>query len=175
MLQKALNSFWGWYERNYTLNVGIALVLFVFQLVHLYWLSFEVVFMRLFGESWVQFEGIFQTLIVLVDYTEIPALLSVSLIYIDKLRKGWDTKSVLFLILLNSQWLHLFWITDEYVVDQFAGASDGHSYGGTILPAWLAWVAIFIDYLELPVMVDTGITFIKSFLKGEKVDVTKLK
>jgi hypothetical protein len=84
-----------------------------------------------------------------VDYTEIPALISVSLIYLNELRKGWNWKSFLFLLFLNSQWLHIFWITDEYVVQELSGLA------GVGLPAALAWVAIGIDYLELPVIVDT--------------------
>lgn len=33
-----------------------------------------------------------------------------------------------------------------------------------MLPVWLAWIAIFIDYLELPVIYDT----IKEFIKALK-------
>ena len=51
---------------------------------------------------------------------------------------------------LNSQWLHIFWITDEYVSAELAGAG-----AASALPGWLAWVAILIDYLELPVIYDT--------------------
>ena len=50
---------------------------------------------------------------------------------------------------LNSQWLHIFWITDEYVAAELGGSSNA------ALPGWLAWVAILIDYLELPVIFDT--------------------
>ena len=76
--------------------------------------------------------------------------------YIQDLQKefnprhiGASWKSILFLILLNSQWLHLFWITDEVVVAQFTGAA------AIAIPVWLSWCAIMIDYLELPVMYDT--------------------
>ncbi|WP_196300572.1 hypothetical protein, partial [Streptococcus pneumoniae] len=72
-----------------------------------------------------------------------------SVLYIYELQKRFSWKPVLFLIMLNSQWLHLFWITDEFVVNQFAGRAV------TVLPVWLAWVAILIDYLEVPVMIDT--------------------
>jgi hypothetical protein len=43
----------------------------------------------------------------------------------------------------------MFWLTHEVVVDTFTGNS---------LIAWsvlVAWVAILIDYLEVPVIVDT--------------------
>jgi hypothetical protein len=141
-------SFWGWYERTYTLNVSIALGLFLIQIIHLLWLTGEVVWAHLTGAPLLTFTGIWETVIVLVDYTEIPALLSVSLVYINELRKGWDTKSALYLAFLNSQWLHIFWITDEYVVTLFNNP-------GTVLPLWLAYLAIAIDYLEVPVMLDT--------------------
>jgi hypothetical protein len=44
--------------------------------------------------------------------------------------------------------LHILWITDEFVVAEFGGESTG-------IPGWLAWIAILIDYLELPVIFDT--------------------
>lgn len=140
--------FWDWYERTYTLNVSVALFLFLLQIVHLIWLSGEVAWAQFTGSPLFVFTGIWEKVIVLVDYTEIPALLSVSLIYINELRKGWNFKSAMYLVFLNAQWLHIFWITDEFVVTEFNGA-------GTVLPLWLAWVAIGIDYLEVPVMIDT--------------------
>ena len=76
-----------------------------------------------------------------MDYTEIPALISVSLVYLNELRKGFAWRPVLFLVLLSSQWLHITWITDEFVVQSSAGS-------GTSLPIWLAYVAILIDYLS---------------------------
>lgn len=142
-------GFWGWYERNYTLNISVALGLFLLQLAHLYWLSAEVVARRLTGTGYWELTGPLHFLILLVDYTEIPALLGTSLVYLNELRKGFRPKSLLLLLFLNSQWIHLFWITDEFVVDAFTGS--GALVG---LPAWLAWVAIGIDYLELPVIVD---------------------
>jgi hypothetical protein len=85
----------------------------------------------------------------LVDYTEIPVLVSVSLVYLNELRDGFAWKPVLYLVFLNSQWLHIFWITDEFVV----ASNDGGAAVG--MPTWLAYVAIGIDYLELPVIYDT--------------------
>ena len=148
-MTKIWQTFWDWYERTYTLNVSIALFLFLLQIVHLVWLFGEVVWARALGVPLFEFTGIFQTLIVLVDYTEIPAILSVSLIYINSLRKGWHTQSALYLFLLLIQLLHIFWITDEYVIETFAGAERT-----TVLPMWAAWAAILIDYLEVPVMLD---------------------
>ena len=149
-------GFWAWYERNYALNIAIALFLFVLQLVHLYWLTTNVVALRLFDESFFTPSDVVEYAILVVDYTEIPALLSVSLIYVNDLRKhGWELQPVVFLLFLNSQWLHIFWITDEFVVNEFAGQAAQSS-----LPPWLAWLAILIDYLELPVIWDTVRRFV---------------
>ena len=149
-MRALLRQFFEWYERHYLLNITVAAGLFLLQLAHLYWLTADVVAQRLVGRSYADLEGIFRYLILIVDYTEIPALISVSLVYINELRKRFHWESALYLLFLNSQWLHIFWITDEFVVAEFTGA--GH---GTSLPLWLAWVAILIDYLEVPVIVST--------------------
>jgi hypothetical protein len=142
------NTFFAWYERHYRVNIAIAAGLFTLQLVHLVWLTGQPLADRATGDALFTLDGPLRWLIVLVDYTEIPALLSVSLVYINELRKRFSVKSLAFLLFLNSQYLHIFWITDEFVVSANAGES-------TTLPAWLAWAAILIDYLELPVIVDT--------------------
>jgi hypothetical protein len=149
-MKKYINQFWNWYEENLHLNIGVAVFIFVWQLIHLLWLASDVIFERLFSVALLNLSGIWEFLIIAVDYTEIPAIFTVSLVYINELRKGKNVgRSILFLILLNSQWFHLFWITDEFVVEKFGGSSE------TVLPLWLAWVAIMIDYLELPVIYDT--------------------
>jgi hypothetical protein len=155
--------FWSWYKNHKILNNGLVVGLFLLQLAHLYWLTVHVVFFRLFGKSYFDLYGIWQVLILIVDYTEIPALILTSIFYISEYREQKNFKSLLYLFFLNSQWIHLFWITDEFVIDEFLGKT------GTVLPHWLAWVAIFIDYLELPVIFDTLRQFIKSIfvkLKG---------
>jgi len=68
-------------------------------------------------------------------------------VYVNELRRGLSWKPLLLLLFLNSQWLHIFWITDEYVAGELSA--------GSALPPFLAWVAILIDYLELPVIFDT--------------------
>ncbi|MBA2277934.1 MAG: hypothetical protein H0W06_09260 [Chloroflexia bacterium] len=156
IVRRGWRAFFAWYERHYTLNVGIAGGLFLLQLVHLYWLTTDVVVARLTGDSWFDPSGVLEVLIVVVDYTEIPAILGTSLIYVNELRRGRHWKPLLYLVLLNSQWLHIFWITDEFVVGEFGG-------GESSLPAWLAWIAILIDYLELPVIYDTIKRFITSW------------
>lgn len=128
--------------------------LFVLQLVHLYWLSADVVIPRLAGIDFFHFTELWQVLIVLVDYTEIPALIAGTLLYLKH-------RNLFYLLLINSQWLHLFWITDEFIIEQFLAAPKA-----TILPIWLAWAAIAIDYLELPVIVDT----IRKVVYSKRVD-----
>ena len=150
-MKQLFHKFWEWYERHLTLNTSIAAGLFVLQLIHLYWLFADVVLLRLIGKSYFDLSGIWQYIIVFVDYTEIPAFISVSLIYINELRKGFSWKAAWFLVFLNVQWLHLFWITDEFVVSQLIDPTRN-----PLFPIWLVWIAIAIDYLELPVIYDTS-------------------
>lgn len=166
-------GFWAWYERTYTLNVSIALGLFLLQLWHLVWLGGDVVAGRLLDDPLLSISGIAEFITILVDYTEIPAIFAITLVYIDAYRRGEKWNAVIMLALLHSQWLHMFWITDEFVVDSFTGAAE-HTHA-TVLPPWLAWIAIGIDYLEVPVIIDTFRKFfrslrekrVKEFLKHE--------
>lgn len=148
-------AFWNWYERTYTVNIAIATGLFLLQIIHLVWLTLSVVWPRLFGVMPVEFSDLVEKILVLVDYTEIPALISVSLVYVNELRQKTTVKSLMYLIFLNAQWLHIFWITDEFVEFSFNST-------GTILPLSLAALAIAIDYLEVPVMIDTLRRFSRS-------------
>jgi len=141
--------FWDWYNRHYTLNVTIAASLFALQIVHLIWLTLDPLWVALFGGPALELEKPWSWPLLLVDYTEVPALLSVSLVYLNELRDGFAWRPVLYLVFLNSQWLHIFWITDEFVV-----ASNGGD-AAVGMPIWLAYAAIAIDYLELPVIYDT--------------------
>lgn len=144
-------KFWSWYNEHLLANTVIAAGLFVLQLVHLYWLTTHVVAFRLWGLDLFNPAPMVQLIIIFVDYTEIPALITTSFVYVNELRKkGSHIKDWLYLFFLNIQFVHIFWITDEFVLDQFTGAGMG-----TILPFWLAWIAIFIDYLELPVIFET--------------------
>jgi len=156
-----MRDFWQWYERHYAMNVAVAGALFLLQLVHLAWLTGQPLADRVLGDPLFDVEGLLRWLIVLVDYTEVPALLSVSLVYLHDLRKrGASLKPVLYLLFLNSQWLHIFWITDEFVVSSGQGEA-------TALPVWLAYVAILIDYLELPVIYDTVKRLVSSVRAGD--------
>ena len=165
--RKALEAFFAWYERNYVVNITITAALFTLQLVHLYWLTADVVLERLTGTSYFQLTSFWQLLVVLVDYTEIPSLLSTSVLYLFELRKGRTLRSIIYLVMVNSQWLHLFWITDEFVINALKNTQ------ATVLPVWLAWVAILIDYLELPVIADTIYRSFKALTQGKYQDVLK--
>ncbi len=144
-----LKKFWDWYEKKYASVVYITTVLFLLQIVHLYWMTTDIVFVRLFGHAFWYPGKFWETVIALVDYTEIPAIIISSILYISHFRTGFKWKSFLFLLLINSQWIHLFWITDEIIFAQFAGTAP------IIMAPWLSWIAISIDYLEIPVMIDT--------------------
>ena len=156
-----LDKFWSWYEKHLTLNIAFASFLFSWQVVHLGWLFSDVIFPRLFGVSLWHLHGFWEKAILVVDYTEIPALASTGLIYINNLRKKYDSKSLLFLVLLGSQVFHIFWITDEFVVSTFTGGGEFVN-----IPPALAWIAIMIDYLEVPVMIETFGTLVKRIRKA---------
>lgn len=151
-----INKFWSQYEKRYRLYAGLTAALFLLQLVHLYWLTTHVVTFRLFDKSLFDPSRFWELVIIFVDYTEIPAIIATSLLYIHSLRNRWNKKDLMLLILINSQWLHLFWITDEIIADQLIHQIP------VSLPFWLAWIAIIIDYLELPVMYDTIRKFFRS-------------
>jgi len=140
-----LQKFWSWYERSYATQLRVAAFIFSLQIIHLVWLSWDVVLHRLFETPAILGEiSLFQFLLAVVDYLEIPTIVSISLVYINALRKNFRVKELLYLALINSQLLHILWITDEFVIG-----------GGLELSPLLAWTAIAIDYLEIPVIIDT--------------------
>lgn len=142
-----LQKIWQRYDHQHPIAAGMTAILFSWQLVHLYWLTTAVVIPRVTGIPFFNPGPAFEFLLIIVDYTEIPALLTASLFYLHRLQKKFTFTPLLFLLLINSQWLHLFWITDEFAIDRFTNPVG--------LPVWLAWCAIFIDYLEFPVIFDT--------------------
>ena len=157
-----LVGFWHRYEN---LNLRIAFALISLQLIHLYWLTADVVIQRITGESVLgvpQGSPLFIFFIV-IDYVEIPALIAGLTYYalsIYKHEKN-STKNSLLLSMLAIQVFHIFWITDEVVYDSFFGSPSG----SVEIPYYAAWVAILIDYLELPVIFDL---FYRTIVKGER-------
>jgi hypothetical protein len=155
-----LTKFFAWYEKYTEQNTIIAAALFATQILHLTWLTLFVVADGIIGHPLWEPSDFFQTLLIFFDYFEIPAIITTSLFYINKFRKHDATRqAVRNLIFVNSQWLHIFWITDEFVVERITSAADHVS----VLPIWLAWAAIMIDYLELPVIYDTSKESIKIY------------
>lgn len=155
-VQKIVN-FWYRYEN---LNLKITFILISLQLLHLYWLTTDVVLQRIYGESFLIFPKAFLPVFVVIDYIEIPALISGMTFYSLSIYKhqkdSW--KNSLFLAMLAVQVVHIFWITDEIVYDTLFKTRLVE------FPLYIAWIAILIDYLELPVMADL---FYK-IIKGEK-------
>jgi hypothetical protein len=148
-IERMFKTFWDWYNKHLFFNTALASFLFTLQLVHLYWLTTHVVLGKLTGVSYFDPTPLLEGLILVVDYLEIPAIFTTSLVYINDIRRGRVQHGLLYLVLLNSQWLHIFWITDTYAL-RYLGYSEIFSITGI-----LAWLAILIDYLEVPVIIDT--------------------
>ncbi len=151
----------GWYDRHYQLAVTVSAGLFLTQLVHLYWLTAHVVAFRLVEQSYWSLAPIWQTALSAADYLEIPALIATSILYVMILRRRFSWIRLLILIGINLQWLHIAWITDEFVVASLGVGEEGTAHW----PVWLAWAAIAIDYLELPAIFDTTRESIRQFRK----------
>jgi len=151
-IQKILD-FWIKYE---SLNLRITFILISLQILHLYWLTTDVVLQRIAGESYLGLPRILLPLFIVVDYVEIPALVSGITFYLFSIfkRGSHSRKNVVFLLLLAIQVVHIFWITDEVVYESLLDNDL------VIFPVYAAWTAILIDYLEIPVMVDL---FYKTF------------
>ena len=113
-MKNLVRRFWEWYEKFYALNLSITAGLFALQLAHLYWLSTHVVLFRLLGTDYFfTHSPVVTFLIIIADYTEIPAIIATSIFYIAAFRREKSRKALLYLFLVNSQWIHLLWITDE--------------------------------------------------------------
>src|ERR687898_225405 len=145
-IQKILD-FWTKYE---SLNFKITFILISLQILHLYWLTADVVLQRIAGESYLGLPRILLPLFIIVDYVEIPALVSGITFYLFSIfkRKSHSRKNVIFLILLAIQIIHIFWITDEVLYESLLD-NDLVKF-----PVYLAWTAILMDYMEVPVMID---------------------
>jgi hypothetical protein len=154
---------WFW-QRYENLNLKIAFVLISLQLVHLYWLTADVVIQRITQKSAlaVPHGSPLFIFFIIIDYIEIPALVAGLTYYalsIYRHEKG-SIKNSLLLAMLAIQVFHIFWITDDVVYNTFFGSSSAVE-----IPYYAAWVAILIDYLELPVIADL---FYKTIVKGER-------
>lgn len=153
-----------WYQKHRQVHVAISAILFATQIIHLIWLGGNAVWPRLFGWGFFHEEGFWGTLIAGVDYLEIPAIVSTSLLYLSDLNQQFSWHKLRLLTYINTQWIHLYWITDEVVLKSFDPM-------GQHWPVWLAWSAILIDYLEVPVIYDTSKQFITNLAnKSRRTD-----
>ena len=158
---RKLVGFWHRYEN---LNLKIAFFLISLQLIHLYWLTADVVIQHITGESALGLSRSSPLFLIVIgiDYIEIPALVAGLTYYalgIYKHQKD-AAKNALFLAMLAVQVFHIFWITDEVVYSTLVGSDSGVE-----VPYYAAWVAILIDYLEIPVIIDL---FYRTIFKGER-------
>jgi hypothetical protein len=157
MVIKRILAFCERYER---LSTRIAFFIIALQLVHLFWLTTDVVFVKAFGLQGM-FPPALEPIQAVIDYTEIPGLFAAIAVYVMNIARGnrGSLKNSLFIAMLLLQVIHLFWITDEVVYETFFNSNL------IDLPEYVAWVAILIDYLELPVIADL---FIRAFRDGKK-------
>ena len=160
-LTDKLVIFWHKYEH---LNLKIAFVLISLQLIHLYWLTADVVIKRLAQDesAGLSQTGLLFLFFIVIDYIEIPGLVAGLTYYGLSFYKNTAkrSKNALFFTLLAVQVFHIFWITDEVVYETFFGPSTAVQ-----LPYLAAWAAILVDYLELPVIADL---FYRTIVKGER-------
>lgn len=125
---------------------ALAALLFLTQVVHLVWMSTNVVPVRIWGYAlWSPPEAP----LALADYLELPAIFATSLLYIR--RRNW-----LLLFLVGVQLLHIYWITDEIILNR-----------RTLNPI-IAWAAVLIDYLEVPVIIDTTRRVVGRFVRSRR-------
>ena len=153
-------KFINFYLQYQNLNLKISFLLISLQLLHLYWLTTDVVLYRITGTDYFVEASGFVLLFIIIDYIEIPALVSGIIYYFFNLiynKKEKRIKDTIFLILLAIQSIHIFWITDDIVYSTFVGADLIE------MPEYLVWIAILIDYLELPVIYD----LLKRIIKKE--------
>ena len=163
-MSAAVQKLVGFWHRYENLSLKIAFVLISLQLIHLYWLTADVVIKRIIGHSAFSIPPGSPLLLffIVIDYIEIPALAAGITYYtlsIYKHEKG-STKNAIFLAMLVIQVFHIFWITDDVVYTTFFGSSSAVK-----IPYYAAWIAILIDYLELPVI---GDLFYRTIVKGER-------
>jgi hypothetical protein len=164
-MSSAVQKLVGFWRRYENLSLKIAFVLISLQLIHLYWLTADVVIQRITGKSMlaVPHGSPLFIFFIIIDYIEIPALVAGLTYYalsIYNHEKG-SAKNALLLSMLAIQVFHIFWITDEVVYNSFFGSPSS----AVEIPYYAAWVAILIDYLELPVIADL---FYRTIVKGER-------
>ena len=99
LIQKFVN----FYHRYENLNLKITFFLISFQILDLYWLTTDVVLQKIFGHSFFMVPKNLLPIFVVIDYIEIPALISGLVFHSYNIRREKSTanKSYLFLGLLG--------------------------------------------------------------------------
>src|SRR5438093_13508254 len=112
-----VQKFINFYHRYENLNLKITFFLISLQILHLYWLTTDVVLQKIFGHSFFLMPKSLLPIFVVIDYIEIPALISAIIFYSYSIRtKESDAKmNYLFMGMLGVQFFHLFWITHQVV------------------------------------------------------------
>lgn len=83
-----VQKFIDFYHRYETLGLKITFILISLQIIHLYWLTTDVVLQKIFGQSFFLVPKNLSPLFVVIDYIEIPALVSGIIFYIYSIRSG---------------------------------------------------------------------------------------
>jgi hypothetical protein len=132
------------FEKLKTFLIKISFILMALQIIHLFWLTCNVT-LPLFNFNDLKFsEGSF--LFVSIDYLEIPSLIITCTSYLFIIfRESHKPKNILYFGMLVLQFLHIFWITDEFIVNYLDD-----------LPIYLLVFVVFIDYSELFILLDLG-------------------
>jgi hypothetical protein len=68
--------------------------------------------------------------------------------YFFKILENFEKKLLFLFVSMILQIYHIFWLTDEIVYEAIFQTIP------IVIPPLLAWIAIFIDYLEFPVILD---------------------
>jgi hypothetical protein len=90
---QSIIKFWNKYEG---LSLKITLILISLQIIHLYWLTTDVVFHKIFGKSFFIFPTKLLAIFIIIDYLEIPALVSGTIFYSFKVWKILKEKHLFF-------------------------------------------------------------------------------
>ena len=124
--------------------IKISFILMSLQIIHLVWLTCNVTLPMFNFNDLIFSEGSF--LFVSIDYLEIPSLIITCTSYLFIIfRERHKPKNILYFSMLALQFLHIFWITDEFIVNYLYD-----------LPIYLLVFVVFIDYSELFILLDLG-------------------
>lgn len=136
LLLRQISNFYQRWER---LGLKVTFILVSLQVIHLFWLTTFVILNM--PELTLYIPPI---LFVMIDYLELPAIFSGTIFYLLSLHLHKNKKDLLYVGLLLIQIIHIVWITDTFIYMAF-------NFNQMI---YLAWFAIAIDFLEVPVIWD---------------------